>query len=58
MVGGGVLWGCTEPLLSPREMRTQYDRYDAVRNQLAPAYIEDEFGRLTPNLRGRLGPRD
>jgi len=46
--------GCYRPLLSPDEERSQYDRYDAIRAQRAPAFIEDEFGRRRPNLRGRL----
>lgn len=50
--------GCAKPLLSPTEERTPYDRYDAVRHRHAPQYIEDEYGRRQPNLRGRLEPRD
>ncbi len=46
--------GCTKPLLSPNEPRSQYSRYDLVRGRFAPQYIEDEFGRKMPNLTGRL----
>lgn len=49
--------GCAKPLLSPNEERSQYDRYDRVRNQYASQYMEDEYGRRQPNLRGRLGPK-
>ncbi|MCC6229318.1 MAG: hypothetical protein IT432_08845 [Phycisphaerales bacterium] len=50
----GVITGCYDPLLTPDEERSQYDRYDAIRDQRAPSYIEDEFGRRQPNLRARL----
>ena len=50
--------GCSKPLLGPRDERTPYDRYDNVRGQYAPQYIENEYGRREPNLRGRLSPRD
>lgn len=55
-----ALWigGCGRPLISPLQDRTQYDEYDTVRHQKAPAYLEDEFGRRTPNLRGRLRSKD
>ncbi|HZW10588.1 MAG TPA: hypothetical protein VFF69_11855 [Phycisphaerales bacterium] len=49
-----ALGGCAKPLLSPNEPRSQYSRYDLVRGHHAPQYIEDEFGRRKPNLRGRL----
>lgn len=52
-----MLGGCQKVLLSPNEERTQYDRYDKVRNRFSPQYVEDEFGHRTPNLRGRLTPR-
>lgn len=49
-----VLPACQKPLLSPNEPRSQYDTYDAVRNQYAPQQFRDEFGRLRPNIRQRL----
>ncbi|MEM0983365.1 MAG: hypothetical protein AAGI17_05385 [Planctomycetota bacterium] len=63
VVGGAVLtvWalgGCREPLLRADEPRSQFDRYDVVREQQAAPFLRDEFGRLRPNLRGRLLPPD
>lgn len=58
VIGPLAISACSRPLIAPDMPRTQYDRYDAVRNQKAPAYSEDEFGRRTPNLRGRLSPKD
>ncbi len=52
--GFATLSGCVDPLLSPNEPRSQYSRYDLVRGRFAPQYVEDEFGRRKPNLRGRL----
>ncbi len=48
--------GCTQPLYDAKDDRTQYDRYRRARSDLAPPYIEDEYGRKTPNLRERLNP--
>lgn len=53
-----LLGACSDPLLGPKDERSPFDRYDAVRNQHAPQYIEDKFGRRQPNLSGRLGPKD
>lgn len=53
----GFLSGCSKPLLSPTDIRSQYDRYDRARNQYASQYIEDEFGQRQPNLRARLAPK-
>lgn len=50
--------GCTKPLLSPAEARSPFDRYDAVRQQYASQFVEDEYGRRQPNLRARLSPKD
>lgn len=50
--------GCSRPLLAPTDERTPFDRYDNVRGRYAPQYIENEYGRREPNLRGRLGPKD
>lgn len=46
--------GCQEPLFYPDQARSQYDRFDAVRDQRAPSYFYDEFGSRRPNIRGRL----
>ena len=51
------LASCQDPLLTAADQRSQYDRYDRVRNEFAPQYLEDEYGRREPNLRGRLAPR-
>jgi hypothetical protein len=51
------LAACRQPLFSERNPRTQYDRYDRARSQFAPAYLEDEYGRKQPNLKGRLEPK-
>ncbi|MBC7771919.1 MAG: hypothetical protein H7210_05450 [Pyrinomonadaceae bacterium] len=53
-----VLVGCGKALLSPDDERSQFDRYDTVRNQYASQTVEDEFGRVKPNLRNRLSPKD
>lgn len=52
------LGGCADPLLAPDEPRSQYDRYDAARDQRAASTYFDEFGYARPNLRGRLLPRE
>lgn len=54
-VGGGCK---SKPLLSPDYERSQFDRYDRVRDQYAAQYVFDEFGRRRPNLSGRLMPRE
>ncbi|MCB9842266.1 MAG: hypothetical protein H6812_03295 [Phycisphaeraceae bacterium] len=56
-IGAVMSAGCSKALLSPRDERTQYDRYDVARGQYEPQYIEDEFGRRKPNLRGRLSQK-
>lgn len=53
-----ILTGCSKPLLTPEEPRSQYDRYDQIRAQRSPSYLEDEYGRRRPNLRGRLLAKD
>ena len=56
-VGAGAT-GCGEALIDDNQERSQYDRYDALRDQRPPAAVEDEFGNRKPNLRGRLLRRD
>jgi hypothetical protein len=53
-----TLASCGKPLLSARDERSQYDRYDRVRNEFAPQYLEDPYGRRVPNLRSRLRPHE
>ncbi len=50
--------GCSKPLLSDKDTRSQYARYDTVRNQMPQQYVYDEFGQRRPNLRQRLIPLD
>jgi len=50
--------GCSKPLLSDKDARSQYARYDTVRNQMPQQYVYDEFGQRRPNLRQRLIPLD
>lgn len=57
ITAGGLTTGCAKPLFPRDQARSQYESYDVVRNQAAPRYRFDEFGRATPNLRGRLAPR-
>lgn len=52
-----TLAGCQKPLFPANKPRTQFDRFDEVRNQSAPQYVEDEFGRRRPNITGRLEPK-
>jgi len=46
--------GCRQSPITEDDIRSQFDRYDLVRDQYAPAYLQDEYGRKRPNLRGRL----
>jgi len=48
--------GCQRALFPREADRTQYDRYDRIRQEYASQYRTDEFGRRKPNLRGRLSP--
>ena len=52
------LGACGKTLLSPSDQRTPFDRYDLVRGEFQPQYIENKFGRREPNLRGRLEPKN
>jgi hypothetical protein len=59
-MGVGMLCasGCSQPLLAPTDERSPFDRYDNVRGRYAPQYVENEYGRREPNLRGRLGSKE
>lgn len=59
LVAAGVwLGGCQKALFPASQPRTQFDRFDQVRNQSAPQYVNDEFGRRRPNIEGRLEPKN
>lgn len=49
-----VLGGCSDPLLTPDEPRSQFDRTDMVRGRRAPTYVYDQYGTRKSNIRGRL----
>jgi len=56
IAGLGYLAGCEKAVFLPDEPRSQYDRFDAVRDRRAPTYVMDEFGKRRPNIRARLQP--
>ena len=56
--GVGGLVGCQKTALRPDDNRSQFDRYDQSRSQRAQPFLEDEYGRRTPNLSERLLDRD
>lgn len=56
-IASTCLVACGKPLLSAKDERSQYDRYDRVRNEYAAQFVEDEFGRRIPNLKARLSPK-
>lgn len=45
---------CQKTLLKKDDARSPFDRYNQTRAQHAPPFLEDEYGRRTPNLRDRL----
>ena len=49
---------CQKTLLKKDDPRSPFDRYNQTRSQHAPPFLEDEFGRRTPNLRDRLVKSD
>lgn len=52
------LQACQKTLLKKDDPRSPFDRYNQTRAQHAPPFLEDEFGRRTPNLRDRLVKSD
>ena len=50
----GTLGGCQKSALRPDDPRSQFERYDQARNEHAQPFLQDEFGRRTPNLSERL----
>ena len=54
VLGAACAGGCEDQLFPVAEPRSQFDRFDAVRDKRPQQYVEDEFGNRKPNLRGRL----
>lgn len=50
--------GCKKALFSQDEARSQFDRFDAVRDKRAEPFVFDEFGQRRPNIRSRLLTRE
>jgi len=53
-----TLSACQKTLLHRDDPRSPFDRYNQTRSQHAPPFLEDEYGRRTPNLRDRLVQSD
>ena len=53
LLGVGLM-GCQKTAIRPDDTRSQFDHYDQARNQRAQPFLEDEYGRRTPNLKDRL----
>ena len=53
-----AITGCQKTLLKKDDPRSPFDRYNQTRAQHAPPFLEDEYGRRTPNLRDRLVKSD
>ena len=49
-----TLAGCRNSPITENDERSPYDRYDMIRDEYASPYLQDEYGRKRPNLRGRL----
>jgi hypothetical protein len=54
VLGAGALAGCSEPLLTEDEPRSQYDLTDAARDRRAPTYVWNNKEVRKPNIRGRV----
>lgn len=57
LAAGASLGACHRPLFPAAQPRTQFERFDQVRNQSVPQFIDDEFGRRRPNFQARLVPK-
>lgn len=58
LLGCAISGGCKKALFSQDESRSQFDRFDAVRDKRAEPYVFDEFGQRRPNIRARLLSRE
>lgn len=49
--------GCQKPLFPEKDARSQFETYDALRQQNQQLVVPDEFGNPQPALRARLTPQ-
>lgn len=49
-----VMGGCRESLFHTDDAMSQFERTDAIRQGVEPAFLLDEYGNRRPNLAGRL----
>lgn len=54
LVVAAGLCGCQRTLFRQNMARTQYERYDRIRNRFTPLEEPDVFGNPQPALRARL----
>ena len=54
LVAVSLLGGCHRTLFPENVPRTQYEKYDRMRNRYTPIEEVDEFGKARPALRARL----
>ena len=54
LLAATLLGGCYKPLFTDKASRTQYEKYDLMRNRYVPAEEPDVFGNPRPALRARL----
>lgn len=58
VIAAAAASGCRGSPIDRAGERSQYDRHEAIRGHRAEPYVEDEFGRMIVNLRGRLLPKE
>ena len=54
LIAGAAPMGCQKNLFPIDEPRSQYDRFDAVRDRRPPDRVENALAEKKINLRGRL----
>ena len=57
LMAGLAASGCRQGPITENDERSPFDRYDLIRDEFALPYLQDEYGRKRPNLRGRLVDR-
>ena len=57
MIGGAGMVGCQKKLFPEKNVRTQFETHDRLRQSSTPTQEPDVFGNPQPALRARLGPQ-